>query len=174
MWFQLWDSELTNTTDFVLGSKVAELPSTVHIKLPGLDGIEEQAAKEKEENEASSEALKAREGDASAAARAASKKFRLSVPQQPAAAPFRVLSPSSSSRTGSFVADSNVNAALDLGVSEKQSDTEGVGDDYGYGHNHVDKGKMSTKSHGQQKRNQATSSSASATQAVMSRKTVIV
>ena len=166
MWFQLWDSELTNTTDFVLGSKVAELPSTVHIKLPGLDGIEEQAAKEKEENEASSEALKAREGGASVAARATTKKFRLSIPQRPG--PSRVLSPPSSSRASSFLADGT--AASELGTTEGDLDTEGDGQ----GHGHEDTGKVTTKSHGHHKRSlpgQAASSSAHST---LPRKTVVV
>ena len=166
MWFQLWDSELTNTTDFVLGSKVAELPSTVHIKLPGLDGIEEQAAKEKEENEASSEALKAREGDADAAARATTKKFRLSIPQHPG--PSRILSPPTSSRASSFATDSHDAGAPDLRDSQKHLDAEEGGVT---GHSHEDKGKAATKSH---KRSQATSSSTSATQAALPRKSVIV
>ena len=168
MWFQLWDSELTNTTDFVLGSKVAELPSTVHIKLPGLDGIEEQAAKEKEENEASSEALKAREGDADAAARVTTKKFRLSIPQHPGGMS-RAISPPTSSRASSFLADSHGAAALDLGASEGHLDGEGDGE----GHGHDDKGKTTTKSHGHHKRNQAASST-SAAQAALPRKTVVV
>jgi len=167
MWFQLWDSELTNTTDFVLGSKVAELPSTVHIKLPGLDGIEEQAAKEKEENEASSEALKAREGDVDAAARATTKKFRLTMPQHPG--PSR--SPPSSSRASSFAADSHDANAPDLRDSQRHLDAE---ENRETGHSHEDKGKATTKSHGHHKRSQATSSSTSATQSSLLRKSVVV
>ncbi len=61
MWFQLWEADLTATSDSVLGSKVGDLPATSAIKLPGLEGIEEAAAKEKEDNAASNEALKVRE-----------------------------------------------------------------------------------------------------------------
>ena len=164
MWFQLWDAELTNTTDFVLGSKVAELPSTVHIKLPGLDGIEEQAAKEKEENEASSEALKAREGDVDAAARAATRKFRLTATSH---APSRAHSPPSSSLKGSFTAEIGTAAALDDGEER----LDGGGD----GEGHEDKGKATTtKSHGHHKRNPAVPSSSSAAQSTLPRKTVVV
>ena len=72
MWFQVWDSDLSATMDFVLGSKVAELPSTSAIKLPGLEGIEEEAAKEKEDNAASNEALKTRAAAVEALSRAVS------------------------------------------------------------------------------------------------------
>ena len=149
---------------------MAELPSTVHIKLPGLDGIEEQAAKEKEENEASSEALKAREGDADAAARVATKKFRLSIPQQHPGQS-RIHSPSTSSRASSFVADSHGTDALDLGASEKHL---GIDEDGENGHSHEDKGKTASKSHSHHKRIQTASSSTSATQTALPRKSVVV